>query len=314
MEGDVLMGAKIIETGSTAGGIAKVEYKDEAGNVLWYYDDAGNFVRNGNAKIDGNLSGTNNIALQGTAYSNLENNVKVVQGIPQGGKMYLGAGAQTGAIKIKLPKAKNRTMYKFRVKMNGQLENKISSSEYIVKGYNSDVGVGNPISNINTTQQVTVVKDNASTLSPVFYFCTGSTEDYILIGETTDTHNFKSVVIDDVEIHFTGITDDWSKDWAISLVTTLETLDSTKKVAVTPSLNATHLNGVKEDATATANTIVKRDANGAITNSQYKLSALNTPPTSATATGTLGEIRIDANYIYVCVATNTWKRTAINTW
>ena len=36
------MGTKIIETGSTAGGIAKVEYKDEAGNVLWYYDDAGN--------------------------------------------------------------------------------------------------------------------------------------------------------------------------------------------------------------------------------------------------------------------------------
>ena len=44
------MGTKIIETGSTAGGIAKVEYKDEAENVLWYYDDAGNFVRNGNMK------------------------------------------------------------------------------------------------------------------------------------------------------------------------------------------------------------------------------------------------------------------------
>ena len=61
------MGTKIIETGSTAGGIAKVEYKDEAGNVLWYYDDNGNFVRNGNIKIDGNLSGTNNIAIQGAA-------------------------------------------------------------------------------------------------------------------------------------------------------------------------------------------------------------------------------------------------------
>ena len=46
------MGTKIIETGSTAGGIAKVEYKDELGNVLWYYDDAGNFVRTGNIKID----------------------------------------------------------------------------------------------------------------------------------------------------------------------------------------------------------------------------------------------------------------------
>ena len=28
------MGTKIIETGSTAGGVAKVEYKNEAGNVV----------------------------------------------------------------------------------------------------------------------------------------------------------------------------------------------------------------------------------------------------------------------------------------
>jgi len=37
-------------------------------------------------------------------------------------------------------------------------------------------------------------------------------------------------------------------------------------------------------------------------------------PASATATGTTGEICWDANYIYVCTATNTWKRTAIATW
>ena len=37
-------------------------------------------------------------------------------------------------------------------------------------------------------------------------------------------------------------------------------------------------------------------------------------PASATATGTAGEICWDADYIYVCTATNTWKRTAISTW
>jgi hypothetical protein len=37
-------------------------------------------------------------------------------------------------------------------------------------------------------------------------------------------------------------------------------------------------------------------------------------PASATDTGTTGEIAWDANYIYVCTATNTWKRTAISTW
>ncbi len=37
-------------------------------------------------------------------------------------------------------------------------------------------------------------------------------------------------------------------------------------------------------------------------------------PASATAAGTAGEICWDANYLYVCTATNTWKRTAIATW
>ena len=39
-----------------------------------------------------------------------------------------------------------------------------------------------------------------------------------------------------------------------------------------------------------------------------------TTPASATAAGTTGAIVWDANYIYVCTATNTWKRVAIATW
>lgn len=37
-------------------------------------------------------------------------------------------------------------------------------------------------------------------------------------------------------------------------------------------------------------------------------------PASATATGNAGDICWDANYVYVCVATNTWKRSALSTW
>jgi hypothetical protein len=37
-------------------------------------------------------------------------------------------------------------------------------------------------------------------------------------------------------------------------------------------------------------------------------------PASATDTGVAGEICWDANYVYVCTATDTWKRTAISTW
>jgi hypothetical protein len=35
---------------------------------------------------------------------------------------------------------------------------------------------------------------------------------------------------------------------------------------------------------------------------------------SATASGNQGEIAWDANYVYVCTATNTWRRSALTTW
>ena len=37
-------------------------------------------------------------------------------------------------------------------------------------------------------------------------------------------------------------------------------------------------------------------------------------PASASATGTAGEIAWDASYLYVCTATDTWKRVALSTW
>jgi len=55
-------------------------------------------------------------------------------------------------------------------------------------------------------------------------------------------------------------------------------------------------------------------AAGPVTSTQFRLSALNTAPSSAADTGTLGEIRIDSGYIYVCTATNTWVRAALATW
>jgi hypothetical protein len=55
-------------------------------------------------------------------------------------------------------------------------------------------------------------------------------------------------------------------------------------------------------------------ATGIKTTGQMDLAGLNTAPASASATGTLGEIRVTADYIYVCVATDTWKRGGIVTW
>ena len=37
-------------------------------------------------------------------------------------------------------------------------------------------------------------------------------------------------------------------------------------------------------------------------------------PVSATAVGNPGQYSYDANYFYLCVAVNTWKRVALATW
>ncbi|MCP4320427.1 MAG: hypothetical protein GY787_00920, partial [Alteromonadales bacterium] len=50
------------------------------------------------------------------------------------------------------------------------------------------------------------------------------------------------------------------------------------------------------------------------TTGQFRVNALNAAPASASATGTLGEIRFTATHIYVCIATDTWRRVLIDTW
>lgn len=40
----------------------------------------------------------------------------------------------------------------------------------------------------------------------------------------------------------------------------------------------------------------------------------NVPPSAPTDAGVAGSIRYDANYLYVCIATNTWKRCALSSW
>lgn len=39
-----------------------------------------------------------------------------------------------------------------------------------------------------------------------------------------------------------------------------------------------------------------------------------TPPATATSPGIRGQITFDTDYLYICVATNLWRRTPITTW
>jgi len=48
----------------------------------------------------------------------------------------------------------------------------------------------------------------------------------------------------------------------------------------------------------------------------YLLGSLlpSTAPATPTSTGTPGEHAYDENYFYICVATDTWKRSPLATW
>ena len=52
---------------------------------------------------------------------------------------------------------------------------------------------------------------------------------------------------------------------------------------------------------------------GAVVFRSPRVSSFDTPA-SASATGITGSLAYDDNYIYVCTATDTWKRVAISTW
>jgi len=42
--------------------------------------------------------------------------------------------------------------------------------------------------------------------------------------------------------------------------------------------------------------------------------ASSSAPATATSTGTAGTVAYDSGFLYVCTATNVWKRVAIATW
>ena len=68
-------------------------------------------------------------------------------------------------------------------------------------------------------------------------------------------------------------------------------------------------------AGAAATTVATFNSNGnfGITGNTVNVPVTRTPA-SASDSGTTGDICWDSSYIYVCVATDTWKRTAISTW
>merc|ERR1712070_1077076 len=90
---------------------------------------------------------------------------------------------------------------------------------------------------------------------------------------------------------------------AAGAISTTKTTEST--TSTTGALLAAGGLGVSKKATVGSDLTVE----GKI----YATGAENTPAT-VSETCTKGEIQWDSDYIYFCVATDTWRRTALDTW
>ena len=54
------------------------------------------------------------------------------------------------------------------------------------------------------------------------------------------------------------------------------------------------------------------NAVGTVFANDYRINSLETAPATPTSTGVLGDIRFTENYIYLCTATNVWKRAPLS--
>lgn len=76
------------------------------------------------------------------------------------------------------------------------------------------------------------------------------------------------------------------------------------------------INGYLENSA----TALKASGTAAAGNSSFSAAADHVHPTfvaapaSASADGVKGQMACDGSYLYICTATDTWKRVAISTW
>jgi len=108
----------------------------------------------------------------------------------------------------------------------------------------------------------------------------------------------------------------WNGTGALNTANTVYLTSTNGDLAIgTTTSNSIHfvVAGSSTDS-ATIDTLGNFICTGSATAAQFKLSALNTAPTSSGATGTLGEIRLTSSAIYLCTATNTWVKATLATW
>jgi hypothetical protein len=98
-------------------------------------------------------------------------------------------------------------------------------------------------------------------------------------------------------------------------------ITNAKALYIRPIANATNKYGIYQEGSSDDNYfagdiglgVTSPSARLDINSNKLRLRTAKTP-SSSSDTGNAGDICWDSNYIYVCVATNTWKRSSLSTW
>lgn len=117
--------------------------------------------------------------------------------------------------------------------------------------------------------------------------------------------------------HAAGINSQAVEPHSFAFGAGVETADAAQTVLGTyniPTIDAALVIGNGTDALNLSNAVTV-GWDGKITSAASSINiALSSTPATSTSPGTTGDICWDADYIYVCIATDTWKRTALTTW
>jgi len=178
-----------------------------------------------------------------------------------------------------------------------------ASDEFRIEQGNGGTGVGRKI-RIGSSANALYIGGNAAINKDFVLSTGGTTFNVALTGTLSASTGMQTAYANVQTINQTGSAG-FRAQW---ISVRLQSLGSGSKYLIDAGTNTA------DAGAGTHTSLFNVDNVGATTSSQYKLSALNTAPASATATGTLGEIRVTATFLYVCTATNTWVRAALATW
>ena len=149
------------------------------------------------------------------SYATMDNLARRINS-PEGASYVTSASSITGAIKIKLPVARNNssTMMMFTVKIYQYSTG--NSHEFRIGGYN--YGGGNWYNPF-----VTNLTDNGGNFN--VYFGYDATSDCVWIGETTSSWVYPQVFVTDFQAGYGGLGIEWATGWGISFETSYDTIE-----------------------------------------------------------------------------------------